>query len=207
MGSMGSKEYWRGDYQPHDHFSARNCGNALLCLAALAPSIAATYLIRAHCQPEKPSFGHLSALCSLNAGDGGPIKVLNVLFFLNVSVGFWFTGLLQRSMWLIDPYWTILPPLIGHFYQVNPRAATGSNAWRSRLALSMVWIWSARLTWSYFRRKEWKFGQREDWRYTNMAQDYPRLWPLLSFFRRWPRPAANACWHHTPALLGALLQL
>ena len=42
---------------------------------------------------------------------------LNLLFFWNVAVGFWVVGLFQRSFWLIDPYWSLLPPLIGHYYR------------------------------------------------------------------------------------------
>jgi len=70
--------------------------------------------------------------------------------------------------------------LVGHLYQLHPRATY--DPVRSTLVLALLWLWSARLTHSYFRREEWKFGQREDWRYTQMARDYPRLWPLLSFF-------------------------
>lgn len=109
-----------------------------------------------------------------------PIAFANLLFLFNVTIGFWLIGLAQRSFWLIDPYWTLIPPLLGHLYRAHPRANFDST--RSTVALSLLWLWSARLTHSYFRREDWKFGEREDWRYTKMAKDYPKVWPLLSFF-------------------------
>ena len=111
-----------------------------------------------------------------------PFAVVNVLFFLNVCVGFWVVGLLQRSFWLIDPYWSIIPPLIAHFYRLHSSSLSAAVPARGDLMLVMVWIWSIRLTHSYFRREEWKFGEREDWRYYKMATvDYPRSWPIMSF--------------------------
>lgn len=180
MGALGSKDCWRGDYRPHDHCSVKNIGNAVLCALALVPSYVTTYLLFNRCPA--PLGGDLFAkLCELNASPGGAIATVNLLFFANVSVGFWAIGLLQRSMWLIDPYWTLIPPLIGHFYQLHPQASWTSSS-RSMLSLGLIWVWAIRLTHSYFRREEWKFGQREDWRYTKMAYEYPCLWPLLSFF-------------------------
>ena len=73
---------------------------------------------------------------------------------------------LRPHSWLIDPYWTLIPPLLGHLYQLHPNARF--NEARSALALALLWVWSLRLSHNYFRREEWKFGQREDWRYTKV---------------------------------------
>ena len=110
-----------------------------------------------------------------------PLLTAHLLFFVNVSVGFWLVGLAQRSFWLIDPYWTILPPLLAHFYRAHPCAIDPAPL-RGDLSLALIWVWSIRLTHSYFRREGWKFGEREDWRYTKMAEDLPRSWWLVSFF-------------------------
>jgi len=69
-----------------------------------------------------------------------PVLAINILFFLNISVGFWIIGLLQRSFWLIDPYWTIVPVLIGHFYAAHPLA--GSGGLKATVAMTLLWIWS-----------------------------------------------------------------
>lgn len=172
-----------GDYVPHDHFSFKNGLNALLTVVALVPSFVSTWLLYSHCESRSAAEGpqlaaFLAAACE--PALASPILLANSLFFANVTVGFWVIGLLQRSFWLIDPYWTLIPPLLGHLYQLHPRAAPSS--YRSTIVLVLLWAWSARLTHNYFRREEWKFGQREDWRYTKMALDFPRLWPLLSFF-------------------------
>ena len=61
--------------------------------------------------------------------------MVNILFLINVSIGFWLVGLAQRSFWLIDPYWTILPPVICLFYQLNPKApparTPGVSRWQT----------------------------------------------------------------------------
>ena len=120
------------------------------------------------------------------AAQWNPLFTVNALFFLNVCVGFWLVGLCQRSFWLIDPYWSIIPVLIAHFYRLHAthaQSAAEVPAARGDLMLLLLWVWGARLTHSYFRREEWKFGEREDWRYNKMATvDYPKTWPILSFF-------------------------
>jgi len=170
---------WRGDYAPHDHLSGKNLLNAFLCLTALVPSYVAVYFIYTRCPTDSASYASwLDATCTVSMAY--PIALANALFFLNVSVGFWIVGLLQRSFWLIDPYWTVIPPLLAHLYQLHPLAAY--DLYRSCACLVLIWAWSVRLTHSYFRREEWRFGQREDWRYTKMQRDGPRSWPVVSFF-------------------------
>ena len=54
-------------------------------------------------------------------------------------------------MQLIDPYWTLIPVLIAHFYAwvcLKGEARQG----RQSMALALMWLWSVRLTHSYFRR-------------------------------------------------------
>ncbi|GIL44513.1 hypothetical protein Vafri_1965 [Volvox africanus] len=110
-----------------------------------------------------------------------PLLAVNLVFLLNVGVLFWFISLLQGSTWLIDPFWTIIPPMIGMFYQYHPAAT--SHPLRSRLAMGLLWIWAVRLTHSYLRREEWQIGAREDWRYARMAQRMGRAWwAVISFF-------------------------
>ena len=112
---------------------------------------------------------------------GNPILTVNILFFLNVSTLFWIIGLIQHTFWLIDPYWTILPVLIGHFYRQHPLADPNPSL-QANLAMILVYVWAFRLTYSYFRRENFKFGEREDWRYTKMAEDFGNWWYILSFF-------------------------
>ena len=163
--------------------------NLVLMLTAGLPSIISVYLVpHALCSPA-PAERWLKDACELALGS--PIVFVNVLFFLNVSVGFWIIGLVQGNFWLIDPYWTFIPPLIGHFYLSHPLAVHPSTA-RGMVAIALVWIWSIRLTHNYvksfpspclendappqFRREGWRCGAREDWRYTKMAREHPSAW-------------------------------
>lgn len=181
-----SQYEWQGAYRPHDHLSGKNLTNALLCLVAVLPSILVVrFYLFAASDCNSPTADSTSARCYLFEH---PFVAVNVLFFANVSVGFWLVGWVQKSMWLIDPYWTFLPPLIAHYYMAWSReAAQGNNKdadypARAYLALALIYLWATRLTWNYFRRENWKFGEREDWRYTKMQRDYAGMWFVLSFF-------------------------
>lgn len=103
-----------------------------------------------------------------------PILAANVFFFVFVDLQFWLIALAQRSSWLIDPYWTLLPPLLALFFLANPLA--GPNVTRAVLASLALAIWSIRLTYNYFRREQGRFGHREDWRYAKMRIERPLFW-------------------------------
>ncbi|MEW5310038.1 MAG: hypothetical protein WDW38_001871 [Sanguina aurantia] len=109
-----------------------------------------------------------------------PILAVNVVYFLNVNVLFWVLSLVQGSTWLIDPYWTIIPPMIGLFYKTHP--ASLFDPARSLVSMTLLFVWATRLTHSYFRREGWQLGAREDWRFTDMAAQIGRSWWWVSFF-------------------------
>ena len=110
----------------------------------------------------------------------GPFACANILFFLNIDVWFWLLSILQKSTWLIDPYWTFIPLLVAHLYRAHPLAHY--DPIRSKVALTLLWIWSLRLTFSYFRREKWRFGWREDWRFTEYRKSLGFFWYPASFF-------------------------
>jgi len=116
----------------------------------------------------------------LRLGYWKPLLFVNLLAFFNVDVLFWIVAQIQGTTWLIDPYWTLIPLLIQAFYQYHPLAQ--ADLWRGLVVSTLLRLWSARLTLSYLRREEWQFGAREDWRYTDLAKQYGRIWPVLSFF-------------------------
>jgi hypothetical protein len=111
-----------GDYVPHDHLSTKNLFNAFLCAVALVPSFVAVALLYTRCPTATWDDYSTFEATACSIAIGHPLAFANVLFFANVSVGFWIVGLAQRSFWLIDPYWTLIPPLLGHLYQAHPRA-------------------------------------------------------------------------------------
>ena len=95
-----------------------------------------------------------------------PVLTVNLLFFVFVDIQFFLIAVIQKSTWLIDPYWTLLPPLIALFFFSHPLA--DSLNVRAILCLGLLGVWSIRLTGNYFRREQWRFGLREDWRYAKM---------------------------------------
>jgi steroid 5-alpha reductase family enzyme len=170
-----------GERRPHAHCSARNLTNCLLVVVALVPSVLVSAAVFWWCSAR--SDARSASECAFVAAE--PFAILNVLFFTNVCVGFWLIGLAQKSFWLIDPFWTLLPPLLCCWYLLHAlwiRPGGVGNLARIVVWLGLVALWSARLTWSYFRRERWRFGEREDWRYTDMARRCPRVWWIVAFF-------------------------
>lgn len=109
-----------------------------------------------------------------------PLLLANVLFFFNVNFLFWLIGLIQSSHWMIDPYWTVIPVMLVHYYSTHPLAQY--QWWRSRIVTLLTWAWSVRLIHNYFRREKWQWGAREDWRFTDLSHRYGRHWWWASFF-------------------------
>ncbi|KNC51752.1 uncharacterized protein AMSG_07821 [Thecamonas trahens ATCC 50062] len=116
-----------------------------------------------------------------------PLLLANVLFALNVTAVFWLVGLVQGSFWLIDPYWSLIPPAFFALAALHPAGdpalAPGAPGWsRFVVCVALVVVWALRLTHSYFRREEWQIGAREDWRYVAMRERFGKAWPLLSLW-------------------------
>jgi steroid 5-alpha reductase family enzyme len=157
----------------------RNLVNVALVLWASIPAIVcALVLFRwfpAGSLPEDPGLawpGSSDELAALLLHH--PVLAANLFFLVFVDLQFWVIALFQRSSWLIDPYWTLLPPLLAVFYLAHPLAEPDDT--RAVLSIGLLLIWSARLTWNYFRRERWRFGYREDWRYAKMRAERPRFW-------------------------------
>jgi steroid 5-alpha reductase family enzyme len=83
-------------------------------------------------------------------------------------------------MQLVDSYSTFIPAMTGYFYGTHLHAK--GDPLGSRIAMTLLWIWSARLTYAYFRRENWQWGEREDWRFTQLRKQHPRHWWWMSFF-------------------------
>jgi hypothetical protein len=99
----------------------RSYGNALLAVAVAVPGVlSAAWLHSDACAATTAK----SPLCEL--GLYNPLGFVNLLFGTNVVLLFWIISVAQRSTWLIDPYWTFLPVLIGLFYITHP-LATGNT--------------------------------------------------------------------------------
>ena len=100
----------------------------------------------------------------------------------------------QGSTWLIDPYWTLAPPLLAAYWLAHPQA---TQEWTARQVVStaLLLVWAARLTHSYFRREKWRVGNREDWRYEDMQHRFGRWWVITQ-----ARHSALGC-HYKDAML------
>eukprot|EP00892_Ulva_mutabilis_P000224 jgi/Ulvmu1/10201/UM060_0001.1 len=106
-----------------------------------------------------------------------PLLCINILWMLHVDITFYVISLAQDSTWLIDPYWTLAPPLLVWFWASHPLSQPGSP--RQLISCALLLIWAVRLTHSYFRREGWIAGVREDWRYADMKQRFGKWWPAV----------------------------
>lgn len=161
--------------------TSRNTSNAALAVVVAIPAFIFQWAFLHRCpdgSSKQEDSWRWSRVCEW--GRNSPLGLVNAIFFLNVSVLFWVVSLVQESTWLIDPYWTIIPVMIGYFFRTHPRAE--SDPWRSRAVMSLLWVWSIRLTHSYFRRENWQWGEREDWRFSQLRKQHSKHWWWMSFF-------------------------
>lgn len=174
--------------------------NALLLVTAPLPSIAVSFASYTLCRQHDGNGTWLVHWCKAYQH---PLLALNILFFFNVTIMFWIISICQHgSTWLIDPYWTLLPPLIYTFYATHAHAPHPTSA-RQLAIPAMLALWSLRLTHSYFRRRaqpqhhttthttrhrqhpacgsnhhlhlhreEWRLGAWQDWRFDTMQQHW-----------------------------------
>jgi steroid 5-alpha reductase family enzyme len=163
---------------------SRNLRNAALAAIVPLPAIL-FYLSFLHLCPNGSNEEENQVLdqwglrvCKL--GENHPIAFLNIIVFFCFSVLFWIISLFQQSTWLVDPYWTIVPVMIGYYYSTHPHAK--SDPWRSTTVMILLWVWNIRLEHSYFRREKWQWGATEDWRFADMRKQYQGHWWWASFF-------------------------
>ncbi len=152
--------------------SPRNLENLFLVIAAGVPWTAFLVYLATRGTEPGDAVGRFAA--------DHPVALVNVLYFAIACVLFWLLGVAQKSTWLIDPYWTILPLFIAATFALVPGAVCDPA--RAGVSLAGLVVWSARLTHNYFRREEWRFGWREDWRFGEYRRRFPSHWWWMSFF-------------------------
>mmetsp|Transcript_6023 Transcript_6023/g.6157 ORF Transcript_6023/g.6157 Transcript_6023/m.6157 type:complete len:352 (+) Transcript_6023:147-1202(+) len=171
-------------------YSVQNLCNAFLELSVAVPIIFAGIHVIYNCplesltpitQPILDSMAD-STVSELYCRIGlyHPLIFVNIVFFFCVNVTFWVISLIQKSVWLIDAYWTLIPPMIAAFYYFHPLNQGEPN--RCQVTFYLTLIWSIRLTHSYFRRENFRFGAREDWRFQDMRKEDPKNFLWKSFF-------------------------
>ncbi|PNX83479.1 putative inactive purple acid phosphatase 29-like protein, partial [Trifolium pratense] len=110
----------------------------------------------------------------------GPSKSSDFNWYPRISRSLDGYRVLKKIAFMIDPYWTVIPVMLVHYYATHPLA--NYDSWRSKIVIFLTWIWSIRLTHNYFRREKWQWGAREDWRFTEMSEQYGKHWWWISFF-------------------------
>ncbi len=179
-----------GYLDAHDQplLGAKNLLNALLVFAVPIPAVAAAYLLFHWFPPDAippdpgwADWANWAVWANWRDADSfaaallhHPLVAANLFFFVFVTSTFWAIALVQRSSWLIDPYWTLLPLFVAAFYAAHPLADPQPT--RAAMAGLVLLLWSARLTYNYFRREQWRFGFREDWRYAKMRSESRHFW-------------------------------
>jgi len=160
-------------------WSLRNGAQLALAVIMALPSVYATMLAYDG-GPSSCDAGALTTSCWRWLAVEQPIAAINLLFFVNVCFGFWVISLVQRSCWLIDLYWTLVPPLSFAFFAAHP--AADGDPHRIQLVLGLVLIWSFRLTFNYLRRERLRFGAREDWRFAKKRREMKGFWGYAFFY-------------------------
>eukprot|EP00300_Choanocystis_sp_HF-7_P033509 c45864_g1_i1.p1 GENE.c45864_g1_i1~~c45864_g1_i1.p1 ORF type:complete len:368 (+),score=58.92 c45864_g1_i1:29-1105(+) len=185
---------------PRELFTAADVAhyrNLLLMIVVAVPAVVLSVAMArgCSCQPPGANTNFQSTVeCTARSSDAltvyackaaslHPLVLLNIVFFLNVSVLFWLISVLTGSTWLIDPYWTFCPPMMLGFLWTHPQIAPLVVMSHTRVfnTAMLLLLWATRLTHSYFRREDFTCGAREDWRFTDMRNKYGSMWTLVSF--------------------------
>ncbi len=82
-----------------------------------------------------------------------------------------------RNSSMYDPYWSVIPPLLGIWWLIEtPAAAADPRTW---LALGLTTLWGVRLTWNW--GSHWGGLGHEDWRYPLVRARAGRFGTLADF--------------------------
>jgi len=173
------------DMRAQPVLGSRNLANLALILAVPIPGILVTvwmfsYFGAGAIPPDPHWAGIRDTQTAVAYLLHHPILSVNLIYFVNVCLLFWIIALVQRSSWLIDPYWTLIPLLINGFYFAHP-LASASNP-RSTLTWLLLLAWSVRLTHNYLRREQWRLGFREDWRFAERRAESRHFWWFQLFY-------------------------
>ncbi len=104
--------------------------------------------------------------------DGGPIVRALVGDLAATCVVFGFSIAYDNSSFY-DPYWSVVPPVIGAYWWWDARAPLDA---RALVALALVTLWAVRLTYNWARG--WRGLGHEDWRYVDIRTRTGRAyWP------------------------------
>ena len=101
------------------------------------------------------------------------ILILNLLATLTIFI---FSVMFNNSS-LYDPYWSVVPPLILLFWVFKEQTLEALTLLQI-LILSLVFLWSARLTLNWVRR--WRGLRDEDWRYIAFRFKYREQYWFVS---------------------------
>lgn len=74
-----------------------------------------------------------------------------------------------------DPYWSVIPPLLGGYWMLTADQVGASAV----LAFVLLCIWAIRLTGNWLTY--WNGLDHEDWRYTELRRDNPAYWQWVNF--------------------------
>ena len=106
-----------------------------------------------------------------------PIWIAAIADLVGTVIIFLFSYLRKNSS-LYDPYWSVIPILIAAYFLYLGQD-TPANGARAMLSLTMVCLWSIRLTWNWAR--SWPGLHHEDWRYISLAKKTGSFYWLVSF--------------------------
>jgi steroid 5-alpha reductase family enzyme len=83
-----------------------------------------------------------------------------------------------RNTSFYDPYWSVVPIVIGIYWAMRPAVAMIDPV-RVALVLFGLAFWGGRLTYNWARG--WQGLGHEDWRYVEKQREFPRTYWLVSF--------------------------
>ncbi len=106
-----------------------------------------------------------------------PILVQVLLADFVATIVIFGFSLAFRNSSFYDPYWSLVPLVIGIYFV---GLADGAVVWRQIMALSVVGVWSLRLTGNFLFT--WEGLEHQDWRYAELRSQSGFFWLPVNFF-------------------------
>ncbi len=105
-------------------------------------------------------------------------NLMLTLFYADIiaTIIIYLSSYIFKNSSIIDPYWSVAPPLLLLFWIVKTDSVNIINIF---ILSTSILFWSIRLTYNWFRN--WNGLDQEDWRYIELKSKFGKYYQIINF--------------------------
>ncbi len=105
-------------------------------------------------------------------------NLMLTLFYADIiaTIIIYLSSYIFKNSSIIDPYWSVAPPLLLLFWIVKTDSVNIINTF---ILSTSILFWSIRLTYNWFRN--WNGLDQEDWRYIELKGKFGKYYQIINF--------------------------